>query len=188
MFRSFVAVFPPRDVLSRIVALRAPLDLVLPGVRWVGERNLHFTLRFFGDLTREEVDRAARALDEGAAERTRFTITLAGIGVFPDWRRPRVLWIGAGEGSAPLVDLATDLERRFREAGLGKADKPFVPHLTVGRWREPPRALDPERARAVADAAGPLGSFEVEDVRLVRSVLDPKGSIYTVLHAARLGG
>jgi 2'-5' RNA ligase len=181
-----VAVFPDRETIQRLLALRGRLDLALPGVRWVGEGNLHFTLRFFGDLAPEDVQRAAGALEAVAPRHPAFSLELAGIGVFPGWKRPRVLWVGSGEGGEALVGLAGDLEREFRRAGLGREDKPFVPHLTLGRWRDAPSPLDPEAAGKAAGTFGPPGRFTVATVQLVRSVLSPGGSIYTPLYTARL--
>jgi 2'-5' RNA ligase len=184
--RSFVAVFPPESVLAALAELRRKLDLSLPGVRWIAPENLHFTLRFFGDLTREERTRAAEVLDAVVPARRVFPVELAGIGVFPHWRRPRVLWVGASEGSEALVDLSRALEQGFREAGLGRADKPFVPHLTVGRWREGAPA-PPEDAPTRWSSIGGVGAFPVVEVALIQSVLGPKGSTYSPLHRAELG-
>jgi 2'-5' RNA ligase len=184
--RSFVAVFPPEFVLAALAELRRKLEISLPGVRWVAPGNLHFTLRFFGDLTREERTGAAEVLDAVVPARPVFPVELSGIGVFPDWRRPRILWVGASEGSEALVDLARSLEHGFREAGLGRADKPFVPHLTVGRWREGPPGA-PEDAPTPWSSIGSMGAFPVVEVALIQSVLGPKGSTYTPLHRAALG-
>jgi 2'-5' RNA ligase len=173
-------------VLERLAELRTRLDLVLPGVRWTAAANLHFTLRFFGDIAREEAGRAAAVLEAEVPARPAFRLELAGVGVFPDWKRPRILWAGTGEGGERLQELTRGLERGFREAGLGTADKPFVPHLTLGRWRDTPRGIDPDRTREMVQHTGPLGSFDVTEVRLVRSVLGPGGSIYTPLQVARL--
>jgi 2'-5' RNA ligase len=79
---------------------------------------------------------AAGAMTRAAAGLSPFEIEIAGAGVFPSWKRPRVLWLGTGEGRLSLSALSVALEREFRAGGLGDADKPFVPHLTLGRWRE----------------------------------------------------
>lgn len=184
--RCFVAVFPPEEVLAALVDLRRKLELALPGVRWVAPANLHYTLRFFGDLVPDERARAAQVLDAVAPSRPVFPVEISGVGVFPNWRRPRVLWVGATTGAEPLVDLARALEHGFREERLGHADKPFVPHLTLGRWREG-APLPPPEAAARWGSVGGLGSFPVTEVGLIQSVLGPRGSTYTRLHTASLG-
>ncbi len=185
--RTFVAVFPPPAVLDALGELRRGLEPAMRALRWTAERNLHFTLRFFGELTAEEASRAGEVLDAVGAGAAPFELALEGVGVFPDWRRPRVLWVGAGRGGPILEALARTLERGFREARLGKADKPFKPHLTLGRWRDT-REFDPEAARAACDGRGPVASFTVSEVGVIRSTLSPGGSIYEPLHVASLAG
>lgn len=185
--RVFVAVFPPPSVLDTLAGLRERLEPDLPGLRWVGTGNLHFTLRFLGDRTEDEIARATAVLDAVAPPAAPFEVELAGLGVFPGWSRPRVLWLGCAGGGAVLEALARTLERGFRDARLGRADKRFVPHLTLGRWRDP-HGLDVDLARRTCNGVDRVAGFRVETVGLIQSRLDPGGSVYTPLHQARLTG
>lgn len=186
-FRTFVAVFPPEEVLDALDGLRQHLEPGLSGLRWVARPNLHFTFRFFGDLTLEQIDRAKAVLDATVPGAVPFELELSGVGVFPNWRRPRVLWVGTGKGHAVMEALARSLERGFRDAGLGKSDKKFVPHLTVGRWRDT-RGLDPGASESTCRSVGAIASFTMNEVGIIRSELSPQGSRYTVLHHAALAG
>ncbi len=185
--RTFVAVFPPPDVRQALEALRGRLEPELPGLRWTAAGNLHFTLRFFGDLAPEEADRAGEVVAATAADVVPFDLELAGVGVFPNWKRPRVLWAGCGRGRAVIEALARTLDRGFDAEGLGRSDKPFAAHLTLGRWRDG-RGVDGERARAAAEPVGEVASFRVEEVVVVKSTLTPRGSVYEPLRTARLSG
>jgi 2'-5' RNA ligase len=185
--RTFVAVFPSPRVVTALTEVCTRLRPDLPGLRWVAPGNLHFTLRFFGNLTREEIARAKQVLDDTGSAGAPFELELSGLGVFPNWRRPRILWVGSATGQARLEALARILERGFREARLGKADKPFVPHLTLGRWKDS-RGVDVERARTACAELGTVGSFVVEEVKIMQSVLSAEGARYTPLHIAPLRG
>ena len=184
--RSFVAVFPPADVLESVLELQRSLQITLPGVRWVEPGNLHFTLRFFGDLGALERAKAAQVIDEITRGRSRFNVELHGVGVFSSWKHPRVVWVGCGEGSDAFAELGRALEFGFRDARLGKADKPFKPHLTLGRWRDFGAAI-PESSIAACQKIGTVGRFIVDEVGLIQSKLSPKGSTYVPLHRGRLG-
>ena len=184
--RTFVAVFPPAPVLEALGELRRRLEPDLPGLRWTAPANLHYTLRFFGDLTPEEADRAGEVLTAVAAVTVPFELELAGLGVFPKWNRPRVLWVGCGRGGVVLEALARTLERGFRESRLGRADKPFRAHLTLGRWRDS-RDLDLTAGRARCEGETVGASFRVGEAAVVKSTLHPRGSIYEPLHTARFG-
>ncbi|HET9233532.1 MAG TPA: RNA 2',3'-cyclic phosphodiesterase [Candidatus Eisenbacteria bacterium] len=184
--RCFVAVFPPESVLEAVLDVRRSLETMIPGVRWVASANLHFTVRFFGDLGASERKAAAEVIDRVAAERAGFDVELRGIGVFSSWKHPRVIWVGCGVGSDAFADLGRALEMGFRDARLGKADKPFKPHLTLGRWRDFGASVS-EDVVARVSSIGALGTFAVNEVGLIQSRLSPKGSTYTPIHRARLG-
>jgi 2'-5' RNA ligase len=182
--RLFLAVFPPPEVqraaAELIERLRAPGD----GVSWVKPDNLHYTLRFIGDVGEDGARRVGEAADRAVAGCAAFDTALGGLGAFPNARRPRVIWIGVAHGAEPFTALGAELERELRAAGFGRADHAFKPHLTLGRVREPgddwsdrlePAAVDPARA-----------AFRVDRLCVVASQLSPRGSIYTVRHEARL--
>lgn len=183
MQRLFLAVFPSPEAQAAAAraceALRSPGD----GVSWVKRENLHYTLRFLGDLGADGARRAAEAAREAAAAHAPFEAALGGLGCFPNARRARVVWVGLAEGDAPLRALAGSLEEALRRAGFGRADKPFASHLTVGRVRE-----SADWSARLAAARAPEARFAVDRLLLVKSTLSPRGSIYEVASEARLGG
>ncbi len=184
--RLFLAVFPPEPVQraahAAIEALRRPGD----GVSWVKRENLHYTMRFLGEVGEDGARRAAEAAAEAAAASRAFAATLGSLGAFPDARRARVLWVGMSEGGPALEALARDLERALAARGFGKADHRFSAHLTLGRVRTP--GPDWTAKLAAVSVAGEAASFTVDRLCVVESKLDPRGSIYTVRAEARLGG
>jgi 2'-5' RNA ligase len=180
--RLFIAVFPPPEVQAAaagaIESLRRPGD----GVSWVRRENLHYTMRFMGELGEDGARRAGEAVARGAGPHTAFDAALGGLGAFPDARRARVLWIGLSEGGDALVALARSIEESLRLRGFGRADRPFAAHLTLGRVRD--REQDWSE-RLAAGKPGPA-RFRVARVQVVQSTLSPKGSIYRVVSEATL--
>ena len=104
-------------------------------------------------------------------------LRLAAAGRFGSVRRPQVFWVGLDGDVAPLVALAERLARAARALDLPVEDRPFRPHLTVGRWppRGPADGTLPER---LAGYRGP--SWPVDDVRLVESHLGRRTPYETV--------
>jgi 2'-5' RNA ligase len=184
--RLFLAVFPPAEVRrgasDLIETLRRPGD----GVSWVKPENLHYTLRFLGEVGEDGARRAAEAAREAAQRSQKFAAALGAPGAFPNPRRARVIWLGMTEGAEALVALARDLDRSLAGRGFGAADKPFSAHITVGRVRVPGR--DWTDALAAAVPFGPANRFSVDRVSVVESQLNPRGSIYTVRAEAPLAG
>lgn len=180
--RLFLAVFPPPGAQAAAAraceALRSPGD----GVSWVRRENLHYTLHFLGELGADGARRAAEAAGEAASDHRPFGAALGAFGCFPSARRARVLWVGLAAGDEPLRLLAASLDAALARRGFGRADRPFEPHLTVGRLRAPADWLD----RMVAARA--VGArFTVDRLQLVKSTLSPGGSRYEVVSEAPLG-
>ena len=180
--RLFLAVFPPPEVqraaCAAIETLRRPGD----GVSWVKRENLHYTLRFLGEVGEDGARRAAEAAVEAAAKSRGFEAALGGLGAFPNARRARVIWVGMSEGAEALLTLARDLDQALARRGFGKPDKPFSAHLTIGRVRAP----GPDWTPVLAATPGVPGRFPVDRLCVVESQLNPRGSIYTVRTEARL--
>jgi len=154
-------------------------------VKWVPSHQFHFTLKFFGEIEPEAVVRAARALDEVAADWVPFVLEAAGLGAFPDASRPQVIWCGVGQGRAELVRLAGRVEEAMVSAGFPRERRAFQPHLTLGRVRAG-ESVPPGLAGALRENRS-YGTWQVERLLLMRSELLPGGPRYTPLHAAALG-
>lgn len=187
--RIFLGVFPPPSAQSAaerlIERLRRPDDRV----SWVRRENLHYTLRFLGDLGADGARRAAEAARAAAAAQPAFDACLGGLGAFPNPRKARVLWLGLSKGGESLTTLARAVEAALREKGFDRADRPFAAHLTIGRVRDPGRDWSDALTEAGRSAGSEDGArFRVDQVLVVHSQLSPKGSIYSVRAEVPLRG
>lgn len=185
MTRSFAAIFPPLEVRERIWKLSEEFMKAATGVKWVEKDNVHLTLRFFGNLTDSQLEAAAACMQETARQENPFSARLATLGAFPSSSRPRVIWVGIEEGREPLVRVADALERRFVDAGLGRADKPFSPHLTIGRVKVPQK--NPRLEEAIRTLTFEGAEFMINALTLTKSELRPGGPIYSPVVVAKLG-
>jgi len=140
---------------------------------------MHLTLAFLGWTPDERLD-AVVAAARGAADRHHgFELSFAGAGHFPATGRPRVVWLGIGEGAAPLAALAGDVASELRVRELRLDDRPFAPHLTLARVRD--EATGPEGrtiAAAVKALVVPPLRMRVERIVVVESVLRRTGPTY----------
>jgi RNA 2',3'-cyclic 3'-phosphodiesterase len=164
--------------LGRLEAIR--------GLRPVPRHQLHFTLKFFEELPADRVAAAKQAAARAAVSAPPFSLELAGLGVFPPRGPARVLWVGCGAGARELTALAEAVEREFARAGFAPEPRPFSPHLTLAR------AKDPKPGRAAAELAASnavagVGAFPVRELVLFASVLGPAGAAHTPLARIPLG-
>jgi len=184
--RVFLAVFPPSEAqlfaARTIELLRQPGD----GVSWVKPGNLHYTLRFIGEVGEDGARRVATAAREAATGLAPFEVVLGAAGAFPAARGARVLWIGLTEGAEPFRALAKRLEAALEKRGWDRERRAFEPHLTIGRVRQPGRDWSADLARAGSLDAAPAARFTVGAIACVASTLSPQGSIYRVYESAPL--
>ena len=185
--RLFVAADVGDDTRAQVRSVREQLEPLLrgrraPRVAWVREQAAHVTLRFIGEIADEHAVLVESALTPTLALAP-FEVGWDRLGSFPRGRSPRVIWIGATRGRDALSALATMVAARLEAiVGPGEA-RPFNPHLTIARVRDPGRVAWPDLLTHVS--LEPIVA-RIDHVTLYRSRLSPKGATYTEVCRAAL--
>ena len=182
--RAFLAVHPTAEVLAEIERAREELSAAGADVRWSKADGLHVTIKFLGEVPEPELGGIERALEERLAELAPVEVEARGLGVFPNWKRPRIVWVGLeGGGLATIADAA---ESALAPLGFPPEGREFSAHLTLGRVRSPrgwetlSRTLQAQRERS-------FGRSTISEATLYKSDLRPDGSVYTPLRVFPLG-
>jgi RNA 2',3'-cyclic 3'-phosphodiesterase len=179
--RLFTAIDLPPELLLRLERL---LSALRPEalIKWSPLDNLHVTTKFIGEWPERRLEELDGAL-AGLTPREPFELAVRDLGWFPNERSPRVLWAGVHAGPE-LLKLVQETEERLEKLGVAKEERPFSPHLTLARIKNPVplRALH-ERVRATQPAD--LGKFEVKHFCLFRSDPGSNASIYRRLRDYR---
>ena len=136
--RVFVGIRPPPAVLKALGEWAAKLrGRWSPGaVRWSAAESVHLTLRFLGDSDEQAIEALRHALVALGRQRAPFKLSLTGLDAFPNRSNPRVLWLGLAGDLGELSTLQEQLEERVQELGWLAEERPFRPHLTLGRVRQ----------------------------------------------------
>lgn len=190
LLRAFIAIDIPPEIKQAISSQTASLRKESGrAVRWVDMKNIHLTLTFLGEVSGANLDLLTQTLRAECAQTASFTVSVEGLGCFPNPRRPRVLWIGL-VAPPELSRLQRHVEASTTRLGYAPEDKPFSPHLTIGRVREQASPAELEILRSLLEQTtiASLGTFSIEEVHLYKSDLKPEGPIYTRLATARLEG
>ena len=188
MLRAFIAVEIPAEIQQNVyrqtVAFRRGIESL---VRWVPAHNMHLTLKFLGDVSPNNVEFLVQMLRNEAALVPAFDIHLAGLGSFPNLRRPRVIYVGI-QAPAALDALQRGIEAAARRLGYESEERPFSAHLTLGRLRQNATAVEQQQIRRALESTqvDVFGTARVDSLHLYKSDLNPGGSIYTRLHSAPL--
>ncbi|NLM37710.1 MAG: RNA 2',3'-cyclic phosphodiesterase [Firmicutes bacterium] len=180
--RLFVAVRLTSELQQAVGAFIAQNVVKTKGVKWVDASQAHFTLFFLGEQPARLVTELDPLLQKAAAGQGSFLLTLGPGGVFPSWKAPRVLWLGVEKGQEELKALAARVTAVCVERGVAPPDCPFTPHLTLGRVKSPPVAIDRETL-----TRGVAGEMTVTAFTLFASELRPEGPLYRELGTYQLG-
>jgi 2'-5' RNA ligase len=184
--RTFLAVDIGPEVRENLSRLQEQLKRSQADVRWVRPQGIHLTLRFLGNILDADVLKLEPVMAAAAAGQAPIVLTVSGWGMFPSQKRPRVLWVGIPQGREKLAPLAEVLERGLIEAGFGPEDRPWKPHLTLGRFQSP-RNLEP-LLKALAKEGEPVyGRIQADRLTLFQSQLQRGGAVYTVLRESQFG-
>jgi RNA 2',3'-cyclic 3'-phosphodiesterase len=170
--RAFVAVPLPSALRPTVRGLCAELAADLPQTRWVKPETLHLTLRFFSAIAEDSLEKIGEIMLSIGRSTAPFQLRLQGIGAFPSPQRPRVIWLGLTDDQ-PLHTLQRRLDDQLIQAGLPGDERPFTPHLTLGRQRGEGAGDLPSRYRNYVG-----GVWPVTELVLYESRLSPGGALH----------
>lgn len=198
--RSFLAVSPASSLRNEIAHVQQSLRTALEPqssrsvrVTWTKSDSIHLTFRFFAELDEDLTEPLREATSAVAGSIRAFEIPLTRIGAFPRTQAPRVLWLGpsreweqSGDGQR-LVALARTIDDACAGLRLGREDKPWHPHVTLGRVKEGERMVGSalSSSRIFEDAVD-AGALRVHEIDLIRSDAGRGGHTYTTLWRALL--
>jgi len=183
--RTFIAIEIPDNIRQQIVALQTELKTLGGKITWVRPENLHLTLKFLGDTDEDIIETIIEKLSDIISGFAEFEITSKGVGVFPNWKRARIIWLGTSGADEILKKLVQQINQQLIDFGFEPEKRPFSGHLTLGRVRDS-RGLEPVLKRIEQTDCFEAGKFLATDILFIKSVLTSQGPIYTPLKKIKI--
>ena len=147
------------------------------GVRTVKPSQLHFTLKFLGEITTKQLESVQNTISQ--IKYSPFKIYLKTMGCFPNINRVRVIWIGISDGAEKLKQLAGIIEELLIPIGFIKEKRPFSPHLTLARVKYLKKDQKASLIHKIEESQDlKIGLQNVDGIILKKSTLTPKGATY----------
>lgn len=189
MLRVFVAVGLPQEVKAGLSVMRRDLNTAGgEAVRWVSEDGIHLTLKFLGEIPEGMVVSVSGALEHAVEGVKPFGLEISESGFFPSAKRPKVFWVGLKGDLDSLLVLHNKVDKAMGSLGFQCEEREFSPHLTLARFRE--KATDEQKRAFVEHVTRSklmrFAPIRVDGISLMKSVLNPAGSIYSELARFRL--
>jgi len=179
--RCFVALPLDKKVKETLTKVQEELKQTGADVKWVKVDHIHLTLKFLGHISPSQVDLARVGVEEAVRDFSPFKFMLTEICAFPRIGNPRILWIGIKEDNPRVLDLQRKIERNLVEKNFPAEERPFHPHLTLGRVKS---------KKNIGELVSKLKSIELpetestrtDEVILFQSILKPAGPTYVSLN------
>lgn len=169
--RAFISIPVAPHVTQAIAACQRELVAAAgEAVRWTPVDQIHLTLQFLGNVSPTELAQIQKRL-RGIMKSLQ--LLAQGLGAFPSLRNPRVIWVGLGGD----IDELKAVQSAVENATGRREDRPFHPHLTIGRVREGKRV----RLNLNQWKSQPFGEWTAGELLLMQSKLSPKGATHSVV-------
>lgn len=176
--RAFIAIELPEAVRRQLGALCVRLRQTGSKASWVQPDRMHLTLRFLGEVSEEGTAAIAASMTDVCRDIRPFMLTCERLGAFPNLRKPSVIWVGVTPLEPDLARIQSAAETGARACGLLPETKPFHPHVTLARIRNP-KEVSALTRQVEVESAFRADAFDVSHVSLFSSELLPRGPVYT---------
>ncbi|MEE4198830.1 MAG: RNA 2',3'-cyclic phosphodiesterase [Bacteroidales bacterium] len=179
MKRTFIAVKIPVSKSTAGMIQEIKDELQNEKIKWVDFFNMHITLFFLGDTREEMIEKIISELEHVFIDKKKFVLKGKGVGVFKNWKNPRVVWLGI-ERSQYLQDLKNEIDQWMQNMGFPIEERAFKPHLTLGRVKS---VINKDKLRMVVERYKDVEfqDFMVGKVVFYESRLTQAGPVYKVI-------
>lgn len=190
--RLFIAASLPSAVEDHLGHLLDDLSSRDLPVRWTAPNALHLTLHFIGEVPTERAELVRMSFANLAPKSGQIKLRTGKLGVFPNEKRPRILWIGLEGQTDKLTALHREVGGMLDRLGIEREQTSFKPHLTLGRARDSVDQLFPFQlteafdSKSIQEIVSHSVEFTISEVILYRSVLEKSGARYEPLASVRL--
>jgi RNA 2',3'-cyclic 3'-phosphodiesterase len=202
VIRAFLAVELSQELQAELATVQRDLKRSIEPemkrdtrISWAKPASIHLTIKFLGNMDEQVIDPLLVVVEQTIGSQLPVNVPLERLGAFPRPQSPRVLWVGPSENwerggeATRIAEIHGAIEQACEGLGFLRETRPFSPHLTLARIKVGERHVGVALAKAgVLDQPLSLGSLAVESVVLMKSELQPTGSVYTKLWDVRLSG
>jgi RNA 2',3'-cyclic 3'-phosphodiesterase len=186
--RTFIAVEIGEGLRSAAAKLIRRFEGITDDIRWVDIPNLHYTLKFCGEIPTIELYELLKTLEDGLKSFEPFPLEAVGVGAFPTPTNPRTVWIGARNGGEQLQKLHERINEVLSTIGYPRDGRALQPHLTLGRVRKRCKP-GPVLAELIEECAEQeFGTISIDEVTVFASELMRRGPKYEVIGTCPLQG
>ena len=182
--RSFIAIDPPTDLRSTLNDIQTRLKSTGADIRWESADKIHATIKFLGNVDEDKLSALIEAIEAALKDVHPFGLVCEALGCFPNKHRPRVIWAGCADEDGTLERMKNLFDTAFLSHGFEKEDRSFHPHFTLGRVRS--QSMHAHLTQMLETITFQPHRFTCGEILLMKSVLKPQGSEYSIIRSFSL--
>lgn len=179
MIRSFIAFETPDHVRRIVREIQQQLQQAKADVRWETEEKFHVTIKFLGDVNENKLPQIISQIEETVTKYPIYNVKYEKLGFFPNKHSPRVIWIGCTNPDTTLISIKEELEENLINYGFESEKRKFTPHITLGRIKSL-KNINNLISTSEKINFEPMTAY-ITHITVMRSVLEPQGSQYSIL-------
>ncbi|MFC1668166.1 RNA 2',3'-cyclic phosphodiesterase [Chlamydiota bacterium] len=178
LIRSFIAIELLSSTQNLLTDIRKKVEDRQNIIKWAKPESIHLTLKFLGAVSQKQIDKVEEKLTEVAGSVKQFRFTIKGIGVFENFRFPRIIWVEIDEGKEEIMSLAHSIETACHLLGFKKEKRAFIPHITIARIKKiQNKETFKENVLCLRETF--FAQEKVTMLSLMKSDLTPIGAVHT---------
>jgi 2'-5' RNA ligase len=177
--RTFVAFDTPSPIKDEMEKLQSELKKAGADVKWERKDKFHATIKFLGDVSEEKLPAVLNEISAIVSKTLETEVIYQNLGAFPNKYNPRVIWIGCDNPEGILLSFKNMLDQKLFQFGFDIENRPFHPHITLGRIRSSNRLknLHPMLENLTFEPQKAL----INEILIMKSILRPEGSEYSII-------
>lgn len=182
--RLFLAIETPKEVVAQLTAVQQTLKSINAEVKWESSNKFHITTNFLGPVSPDLLPGIVSSIRGVLETQPPFRIRYTGLGCFPERRNPKVIWAGVQTESGTVKEIHAEVERVLIPLGIPSEGRDYHPHVTLGRVKGPKNVKSLIATMETVTFESP--PVEIQQLVLMKSELEPGGSIYTIIETLPL--
>jgi 2'-5' RNA ligase len=176
--RAFLALYPDDAARAEMADVIETFRQTNATIKWERPKQVHITAKFLGDVPVGVLDELAGRLQSALQDFPAVRASIDSTGVFPNYRQPRIVWLGFSRPQSLLAAIQQAVEDCCLAVGIAKERQAWIPHFTIGRVKERSFTRDLENEIATCNF-NPI-PVKFGSLCIMESVLSPGGAVHTV--------
>ncbi|MFB6089126.1 MAG: RNA 2',3'-cyclic phosphodiesterase [Candidatus Aenigmatarchaeota archaeon] len=184
--RSFLGIGISENLKGKCTKIQEEIKKTGANVKLVERNNLHWTVKFLGEISNEETDILKEIMKKTVKNIKPIKVTANGLGTFPNLNYMKTIWVGVSQNEDKFIEILEKVNKKLEKNGFKKDKHEIKPHITLARVKT---GKNKEELKKILHKMKHVnvGEMKINKIHLYESVLKPSGPTYNKIKSFHLG-